>query len=80
VTVNLFFAVPAFFKLVLLHLQVEGIAIHADPLRACQTLAHPEQLVGKLVVVERGDCMFVDKARHLLAAGAIGGIVIGKSA
>ena len=34
--------------------------------------------MGKIVLVERGDCMFVDKARNLLVAGAIGGIVVGK--
>ena len=60
-------------------LQVEALAVHADPLRACHPLRHPENLRGKLVVVERGDCKFVEKARHLQAAGAVGGIVFGKS-
>ena len=60
-------------------LQVEAVAVHADPLRACQPQRHPEKLHGKLVVVQRGDCNFVQKARHVQAAGAAGGIVVGKS-
>ena len=31
---------------------------------------------GRIVVVERGDCMFVEKARVLQALGAVGGIVL----
>ena len=31
---------------------------------------------GKIVVVERGDCMFVEKARVLQGLGAVGGIVM----
>lgn len=58
-------------------MQVEGIAVLASPIRACQALEQPVQ--GRVVVVERGDCMFVDKARILQAAGAIAGIVIGES-
>ena len=34
---------------------------------------------GRIVIMERGDCMFVDKARLIESAGALGGIVIGKS-
>ena len=31
---------------------------------------------GKIVVVERGDCMFVEKGRVLQSLGAVGGIVL----
>jgi len=48
------------------------------PFRACEALMNSADLVDKIVIVERGDCMFVDKARHLQAAGAVGGIVFGK--
>ena len=31
---------------------------------------------GKIVIVERGDCMFVEKGRVLQSLGAVGGIVM----
>merc|ERR1719431_2256540 len=33
-------------------------------------------MIGRIVVVERGDCMFVEKARVLQSLGAVGGIVL----
>ncbi|XP_075228835.1 ER degradation enhancer, mannosidase alpha-like 2 isoform X2 [Lycorma delicatula] len=48
----------------------------ANPLRACDTLTNPEWLRGRIAIVERGDCMFVEKARRLVLAGAVGGIVV----
>ncbi|RZF46374.1 hypothetical protein LSTR_LSTR007907 [Laodelphax striatellus] len=48
----------------------------ADPLRACDTLTNPKRLKGRIAIVERGDCMFVEKARRLAEAGAVGGIVM----
>ncbi|XP_061164851.1 ER degradation-enhancing alpha-mannosidase-like protein 3 [Saccostrea echinata] len=46
------------------------------PYDACHTIQNPRDLEGKIGVLERGSCMFMDKARRLQAAGAIGGIVI----
>ncbi|XP_041368922.1 ER degradation-enhancing alpha-mannosidase-like protein 3 [Gigantopelta aegis] len=55
---------------------VEGQLAIGDPFKACSPLTNSNQLFGKIVMLERGDCMFVDKARNLEKAGAIGGIVI----
>lgn len=47
-----------------------------QPYDACRPLQNPGDLEGKIGLLERGSCMFMDKARRLQAAGAIGGIVI----
>jgi len=33
----------------------------AEPCRACEALINSAELVGKIVIVQRGDCMFIDK-------------------
>ncbi|KAG8306696.1 ER degradation-enhancing alpha-mannosidase-like protein 3 [Homalodisca vitripennis] len=48
----------------------------ANPLRACQPLTNAEWLQGRIAIVERGDCMFIEKARKLQQAGAVGSIVV----
>ncbi|BET00321.1 Glycosyl hydrolase family 47 [Nesidiocoris tenuis] len=48
----------------------------ANPSNACLELSNPEALFGRIAIVQRGSCMFIDKARRIMAAGAIGGIVI----
>lgn len=58
------FAVFDFFELmyaVVCVLQIEGQLAIADPLRGCQPLSNSGEVKGKLVMIERGDCMFVDK-------------------
>ena len=50
--------------------------MEADPPRVCPALGDPALYRGSIVLMERGDCMFVDKARRIQAAGAIGGIVV----
>lgn len=50
----------------------------ADPIKACSELL-PESnsaISGKIAIVERGECTFVQKARVVQKAGAIGCIVI----
>ncbi|KAE9532028.1 hypothetical protein AGLY_010230 [Aphis glycines] len=54
---------------------VARIAI-ANPVKGCETLINPNDVKEKIVLVERGDCMFIEKARKLQEAGAVGGIVI----
>ena len=58
---------------------VEGSLVIASPYRACDTLDNAEEVRGKIVLVERGDCMFIDKARVIQKLGAIGGIVVDNS-
>ncbi|KAL5012350.1 hypothetical protein ScPMuIL_010901 [Solemya velum] len=56
--------------------RVQGQLIMSKPFGACTAIVEPSKMVGKIAVLQRGDCMFVDKARHIQDAGAIGGIVI----
>jgi len=57
--------------------QVTGKLVLAQHIRACSgSLQNGENMAGRVVVVERGDCMFIEKARVLQSRGAIGGIVL----
>jgi mannosidase alpha-like ER degradation enhancer 3 len=42
-------------------LQVRGRVGVADPLRVCEDVLNPEHIRGRVAIVERGDCMFVEK-------------------
>ena len=42
---------------------------------ACSTVTNPADVAGKIALVDRGTCLFVDKARNVQAAGAIGVVV-----
>ncbi|KAK3088771.1 hypothetical protein FSP39_023586, partial [Pinctada imbricata] len=55
---------------------VQGQLAIADPYNACSTILNPEILEGRIAILQRGSCMFIDKARNLQKIGAIGGIVI----
>lgn len=58
-------------------LKVTGKVVMANHVRGCGgSLQNGESMWGKIVIVERGDCMFVEKARVLQSLGAIGGIVM----
>lgn len=46
------------------------------PFTACTNLLETTAINGKIAIVERGDCMFIDKARRIQKAGAIGGIIL----
>lgn len=56
--------------------EVEGPLVLVDPIRGCGELRNGADLAGKIAVMERGECMFVEKARKIQALGAIGGIVL----
>lgn len=49
---------------------VEAEVVIAEPLRGCSDLSDTDAISGKILVVERGDCTFVDKARRAQKAGA----------
>ncbi|ESP01710.1 hypothetical protein LOTGIDRAFT_139192 [Lottia gigantea] len=55
---------------------IQGKVSIAEPIKACQPLTNTHRLIGRIAIVERGECMFVDKARNLIQSGAIGGIVL----
>lgn len=50
------------------------IIIH--PFRACVDLPQSDKIRGKIAIMERGDCMFVEKARKVQKVGAVGAIII----
>ncbi|XP_067941265.1 ER degradation-enhancing alpha-mannosidase-like protein 3 isoform X2 [Watersipora subatra] len=50
--------------------------VKAKPLDACKAIQNSEELSGNIVLVSRGDCTFVDKARACQNAGAVGVIVM----
>jgi len=53
----------------------EGQLALANPLNACLPLTNPSEVKGKIVLVERGVCMFGEKARNIMSYGGIGVIV-----
>ena len=50
--------------------------VMADPVQACQPLTNTTGLTGKLALIDRGSCYFVDKVRAAMNAGAVGVIVV----
>ncbi|KAF6074397.1 ER degradation enhancing alpha-mannosidase like protein 3 [Phyllostomus discolor] len=58
------------------HKETRGFVASSKPYNGCSELTNPEAVVGKIALIQRGQCMFAEKARHIQNAGAIGGIVI----
>lgn len=56
---------------------VQGALAVAEPESACVPLTNAPALHGRVALVMRGACMFVEKLRHLQSAGAIAAIVVG---
>eukprot|EP00096_Caligus_rogercresseyi_P008881 TRINITY_DN2893_c0_g2_i1.p1 TRINITY_DN2893_c0_g2~~TRINITY_DN2893_c0_g2_i1.p1 ORF type:complete len:862 (-),score=266.40 TRINITY_DN2893_c0_g2_i1:1746-4331(-) len=56
--------------------KAKGKAVIAYPYKACGELENAMLFWGKIGIVERGDCMFIEKARLLQSLGALGGIVV----
>lgn len=59
-------------------LQVRGFITVAEPYSGCSEITNAEYVRGHIALLQRGQCMFAEKARHIQKAGAIGGIVIGQ--
>ncbi|KAG7488228.1 hypothetical protein MATL_G00030310 [Megalops atlanticus] len=55
---------------------VQGFVAVAEPYSGCSELTNGDLLAGRIAMLQRGQCMFAEKARHIQRAGAIGGIVI----
>lgn len=51
-----------------------GIVL-ASPADGCATLTNAAQIAGKIALIDRGTCPFVDKARAAQAAGAVAVVV-----
>ena len=60
---------------------VEAELLIMKPFSGCGEISNAEEDVrGKIAVMQRGDCMFVVKARAVEKMGAVGGIVIDNNA
>ncbi|XP_054646143.1 ER degradation-enhancing alpha-mannosidase-like protein 3 isoform X2 [Dunckerocampus dactyliophorus] len=55
---------------------VRGFVTVAEPYTGCSEITNAEYMQGHIALLQRGQCMFAEKARHIQKAGAIGGIVI----
>jgi len=49
---------------------VTSSAAFAKPFHLCSDVQNKQEVSGKIAIVERGDCTFVDKARRAMNAGA----------
>lgn len=58
--------------------QVRGFVTVAEPYSGCSEITNAEYVQGHIALLQRGQCMFAEKARHIQKAGAIGGIVVGE--
>lgn len=59
--------------------QVRGFVTVAEPYSGCSEITNAEYVQGHIALLQRGQCMFAEKARHIQKAGAIGGVVIGEN-
>ncbi|XP_031572987.1 ER degradation-enhancing alpha-mannosidase-like protein 3 [Actinia tenebrosa] len=48
----------------------------ADPIKGCTSLKNEESVKHRIAIMERGDCMFIDKVRMAEKAGAVAVIII----
>lgn len=60
--------------------QVTAETAIVQPFKGCSNVDSIREIKGKIAIMERGDCMFVDKARRVQKAGAVGAIIIDNSA
>lgn len=55
---------------------VTGVLAAVEPALGCPPLSNPAMLNGKVALVDRGTCFFVDKVRAAQGAGAIAVVVV----
>lgn len=60
---------PSHFSLEIVNSVTEK-AVFAKPFHACVDIQNNDELNGKIAIIERGECTFVDKARRASKAGA----------
>lgn len=41
--------------------------VQASPLRACEQLTNEDEIAGTIAIIERGDCMFIEKVSKVTA-------------
>ncbi|PIK47189.1 putative ER degradation-enhancing alpha-mannosidase-like protein 3 isoform X2 [Apostichopus japonicus] len=52
-----------------------GSLVQANPFHGCTELVNKDQVQGRIVMAQRGNCMFIEKARILEKLGALGVII-----
>ncbi len=74
---GLFPAVEASFTPALAGMQpIRSRLVLVQPALACEPVQNAAQLAGRIALVDRGVCYFIDKVKALQAAGAIGVMVV----
>ncbi|XP_030061482.1 ER degradation-enhancing alpha-mannosidase-like protein 3 [Microcaecilia unicolor] len=53
-----------------------GFVAAGEPDNGCSEMTNPDVIKGRIALIQRGECMFAEKARNIQKAGAVGGIVI----
>lgn len=59
---------------------VRGTLINSAPANGCTAFTNAADVAGKLVIIDRGACTFVVKARNAQAAGALGVLIANNAA
>ncbi len=54
---------------------ITGALVPASPSKACSSFSNASELDGKIALIERGDCYFVDKIARAADAGALAAVV-----
>lgn len=55
---------------------VTAPTVKIKPFNGCLDPLQKQEIMGKIAIMERGDCMFVEKARKVQKAGAVGAIIV----
>eukprot|EP00794_Sanderia_malayensis_P017887 gene17887-19669_t len=55
---------------------VTGEVIESIPYNACDDIMNPDEFLNRIIVAQRGSCMFIDKVRRAQKHGALGVIII----
>lgn len=55
---------------------IEAGVVYVEPPDACEELSDAPALAGKIALIDRGTCFFLDKAQRAETAGALGIVVV----
>nr|CAI5841599.1 unnamed protein product [Callosobruchus analis] len=56
--------------------KVTAKAVIVHPFKGCEDLRVPDLVKDRIAIMERGDCMFIDKVRKVQKHGAVGAIIV----
>ena len=55
---------------------IQALVVYASPNDACDALGNAAELVGRIALIDRGTCFFVDKVQRAQNAGAVAVIMV----